>query len=497
MEKRPMVFGLCAICLVVAFFASCKIPVDEESYTISFNANGGSGTMANQTIVSGESSAIKANAFTRAGYTFFGWATSAGATSAAYADGASYVMGDSDVTLYAVWVVNHTITFNSNGGAGTMAVQTIASGSSAILAANVFTRPYYSFAGWSTSDTATSATYTDKASYAMGTADVTFYAVWVPKTTGSATLESLLKDGYITMVDISAVTDGSYTQATNTSAGFVHNINAFSLGKYEVTYDLWYAVKEWAALNGYTFANAGREGGTGGAVGASPSAAKLEPVTSISWRDAIVWCNAYSEMAGETPVYYSDASYTTPIKNSSDGSYASYINLTAGSYDNPYINVGSKGYRLPTEGEWQYAASCKALYPFDYPSGADAAHGTTTGGVDIDGDGDVQYIGDVGWYNINSSSATRAVGTKAANKWGMYDMSGNVDEYCQDWFGTLPTTAQTNYRGPTSAPTINSKRITRDGNYGSTTHLLTVGYRADIPSYGEWLGVGFRVGCSR
>ena len=157
--------------------------------------------------------------------------------------------------------------------------------------------------------------------------------------------------------DMVTVPAGTYTQTDTASPAnsFSHTISAFKIGKYEVTYDLWYTVYIWAGNNGYTFQNAGKEGNNGTA-GALTTTAKYEPVTYINWRDAIVWCNAYSEKSGLTAFYYSDVSYTAVIKDSTNGMYNNSINSTPGSFDYPYVNWSATGYRLPTEGEWQYAA---------------------------------------------------------------------------------------------------------------------------------------------
>ena len=147
------------------------------NYTVTFDANGGSGTMAPQTIAEGSSANLSANTFTKTGSTFAGWAATSGGP-VAYNNQASCTMGSSDVNLYAVWTANtHTITFNANGGSGTMSPQSIAEGESANLNANTFTKTDSTFAGWST--TAGGALiYADKQEYTMGSSDETLYAKW-------------------------------------------------------------------------------------------------------------------------------------------------------------------------------------------------------------------------------------------------------------------------------------------------------------------------------
>ncbi len=128
---------------------------------------------------------------------------------------------------------------------------------------------------------------------------------------------------------------------------FSLTISGFNIAKYETVYDLWYSVYQWALTNGYSFGTAGQEG-SDGMTGAAPTSARNEPVSFVAWRSVIVWCNAYSQMNGLVPVYCSDAGLTTPIKDS-----------TAADIDNPYVNWAANGYRLPTECEWQCAASWK------------------------------------------------------------------------------------------------------------------------------------------
>ncbi len=204
-----------------------------------------------------------------------------------------------------------------------------------------------------------------------------------------------------------SVPGGTFTQTDGTNM-FSNTISTFSIGKYQVTYELWYTVYQWAIANGYTFQNSGTEGSVGTA-GAAPTTLN-QPVTTINWRDAIVWCNAYSMKTGLTPLYYQDSGFTTLIKDSTNGAYGSSINTTAGSFDNPYVDWNANGYRLPTEGEYQYTASYidgTNWTPYNYASGATDAYTDTTA------------TALVAWYSGNCSN-TQAIGTLAANKLDIY-----------------------------------------------------------------------------
>jgi uncharacterized repeat protein (TIGR02543 family) len=150
-------------------------------YTITFHANdaGAGGTMAPQSIASGSTAALSANGFTKTGWAFAGWATTSGGT-VAYSDGQNYTMGTSNVDLYAIWTANsYTVTFDKNDAdaSGTMSDQTIASGSSAPLTMNVFSKAGWTFAGWATTSGGAVA-YSDGQNYTMGAANVTLFAQW-------------------------------------------------------------------------------------------------------------------------------------------------------------------------------------------------------------------------------------------------------------------------------------------------------------------------------
>jgi formylglycine-generating enzyme required for sulfatase activity len=175
-----------------------------------------------------------------------------------------------------------------------------------------------------------------------------------------------------------------------------------------------------------------------------------------------------------------DPGFIVPIKDSIDGAYSSSINNAAGSFDNPYVNWNANGFRLPTEGEWQFAASYidgTNWYMYNYASGATANYN------------DAAATGLVAWYSANTT-VPHNVGEKNPDALGIYDMSGNVMEWCWDWSNTYPTSAQTDYRGPDNG----DGREIRGGYYNnSSASYLQIGFRQPYNPYQEYYGLGFRL----
>jgi formylglycine-generating enzyme required for sulfatase activity len=281
----------------------------------------------------------------------------------------------------------------------------------------------------------------------------------------------------ILYTDMVSVPSGTFTQEDTAGNTFTHSLSAFEIGKYEVTYELWYTVRTWGESNGYSFSNLGQEGHDGTA-GASPTSdSKYEPVTYINWRDSMVWCNAYSEMTGRTPVYENGSGAV--IKDSRDSNDTEC--------DNAVINATANGYRLPTEGQWQYAASYidgTSWLPPNHASGDNSSYcypddvGTST------------VYGDYAWYVGNSYNSTHEVGTKLANDLGIYDMSGNLYEWCWDWYAiSYPSDPKTDYEGAASG----SYRVRRGGCWGQIAGYLQVGYRIHNAPYQEDYFLGLRV----
>jgi len=268
--------------------------------------------------------------------------------------------------------------------------------------------------------------------------------------------------------EIISVQGGTFTQtdANNTAESFVHTISGFKMGIYPVTYDLWYSVRQWAIVSGYAFAHPGREGNRG-TNGALPTASRYQPVTMINWGDAIVWCNAYSELSGLQPCYTKSG---VVLRDSG-----------ASNVEFPVCAWSGNGYRLPTEGEWQYAAAYidgVSWTPYDYASGATADYTNAAA------------TGLVAWYSANSGNVTHDVGGKNSNALGIFDMSGNVDEWCWDGYDLYPVSPVTDYRGPTGI----SNRILRGGFYSSSlTDSLRIGTRGDNTGDASASNYGMRI----
>jgi formylglycine-generating enzyme required for sulfatase activity len=265
---------------------------------------------------------------------------------------------------------------------------------------------------------------------------------------------------------LASVSGPSYTQTDPVSGEyFDHQVSSFWIGKYEVTYELWYKVRQWAENNGYVFINVGAEGSAGGA-GAIPTAAKQQPVTKISWNDAIVWCNAYSQLESLQPYY---TYLGVVIKDATDSTALSNVESN-----------WTSGYRLPTEGEWQFAASETGSLPPSYLSGASADYN------------DVAACGLVAWTVANSSGTTHNTGTKLPNTIGVYDMAGNVVEWCWDWQAAYPDPlfgTYYDYTGPFSG----TQRIFRGGSYADSAYYSRLGYRNSVPQGAIDQSLGFRV----
>jgi formylglycine-generating enzyme required for sulfatase activity len=224
-------------------------------------------------------------------------------------------------------------------------------------------------------------------------------------------------------------------------------ISGFIIDKYEVTFEVWTEVRNWALTHGYTDLPTGHNG--------TNPVGPNNPVTYVNWYDVVKWCNARSEKEGLTAGYYTNSSQDTIYRTGQLD-----INVDA-------VKWTANGYRLPTETEWEYAArgGTKAHSPYYTYSGSN-------------------NIDSVGWYPENSVINTHQVGQLGANELGIYDMTGNVWEWCWDWYGpTYPVGGAVDPKGITTTQTY---RLSRGGSFRSRItypNECSVRYRlSSVPS---------------
>jgi formylglycine-generating enzyme required for sulfatase activity len=250
-------------------------------------------------------------------------------------------------------------------------------------------------------------------------------------------------------------------------------VSAFYMDKYDVTYALWQTVYNWAITNGYSFDYAG-----------SGKAAN-HPVQTIDWFDSVKWCNARSEMEGRTPAYYTDPAQTMVYRSG---------HAVANSQEGSIWVIWNGGYRLPTEAEWEKAARggligkrfpwgntiswSQALYhayplslaPYGYAYDLATAFGSDPA---FDGGG-YPYTSPVGYF--------------APNGYGLYDMAGNVWQWCWGWYWSYGSAAQTDPHGLTSGSTV----VCRGGDHEDNAPFCRTAHREQASlSYADAY-LGFR-----
>jgi len=242
-------------------------------------------------------------------------------------------------------------------------------------------------------------------------------------------------------------------------------MTGFRIGKYPVTQEQYYIVTgTWPSF--FTGTNNSSD------TTVTPAFDRnILPVETVSWYDVIVFCNLLSVIEGLTPAYEMQDFENTSIWTTDTARWGAVPTSSDTRWNAVRVVAGSTGYRLPTEAQWEYAAKGGNGSPGNFTfAGSNNAN-------------------EVAWHSWNSGSRTSEVGRLEPNGLGIYDMSGNVYEWCWDWFGSYTSDAKTDPTGAVSG----SFRVARGGSWNSDASFSRSVNRYGGGPSARWNDFGFRL----